>query len=218
MTKQHLIDAGSQKNIEIINPFIDVQLVQSFKRNLKEINSSFCWVMAGSIDANKNPQLFIDIAKEAKIQNLNYKFIWLFHSISDTILYSSITKQLLTEDLPVQFIQTNTYEDYLTQFSNTDGLLLTSTFESFSLVTLEALALSMPIVVNACGGVSEMLNENVASIIPLQSNINYYLTAMKLEESRGMTLASEKNQIAQAFDKKMILEKWEKLLLSESVY
>lgn len=215
ITKNHLIKAGSSQNLQIITPFIDATLIESFKVNRSiKIQEQFCWIMAGSIDDNKNPNLFIKIAIEAKNKNLPYKFIWLYNSITDYELFSDINKQLVSKNLLVQFIKTNNYNDYLTHFSKADGLLLTSTFESFSMITLEALVLEMSIVVNDCGGVNEIINHKIASVIPINSEIDLYLKAMSFELERINLLRVEKNKIAQSFDKDKILRAWEKLMIT----
>ena len=215
VTKKHLIKAGSTQTIKIINPFIDVSLIETFKVNqLVEKQKQFCWVMAGSIDDNKNPNLFIKIASEAKNRNLPYKFIWLYHSISDDVLFLDIQKQVKSKNILVEFIKTNNYKDYLTHFSKADGLLLTSIFESFSMVTLEALVLEMAIVVNDCGGVTEIISEKTASIISLNSDMDVYLKAMNFELERINEVRLEKNKITQSFDKGKILADWENLILS----
>ncbi|PBQ33854.1 hypothetical protein CNR22_19390 [Sphingobacteriaceae bacterium] len=213
ITKQHLIEAGSKKEIDVLPPFIDVDLIDSLKVE-KETRQSAktTWVMAGSIDRNKNPLLFIEIARETKKQNLPYNFVWLYNSKSEPDLFSEISAILKKEDLPVNFIQTQNYNDYIRKFSSCDGFLLTSSYESFSMATLEALALGLSLVVNDCGGVAEFLNNNLASIIALGSLPESYLKQMQFELQRAENNKSAKYALAMSFNKPQILENWEKLL------
>lgn len=211
-TKQHLLEAGSGKEISVINPFIDFNYIKTFTKNHNaDPEYPFCWVMAGSIDSNKNPKLFIEIAKLAKEQKLSYQFIWLYNTISDENLYVEVTSMAGNN---VQFIKTNNYSDYLVQFSKAEGLLLTSTFESFSMVTLEALALNKAIVVNDCGGVTEIVDNSVASIIDAGSGLYKYIDAMKKEAERVSSFNGQKLEVAQKYDKESILLQWEKVMLS----
>jgi len=212
ITKQHLMQAGSSRSIDVLTPFIDVDLINSLKKNIPD-SPVFTWVMAGSIDKNKNPILFIDIAREARNKKLPYVFVWLYHSIGEQEVFSEITALQQKEDLHVKFFQTKDYKEYIGKFSSSNGFLLTSTYESFSMVTLEALTLGMPMVLNDCGGIDEFLNEDVASVIPKGSLPEVYLEQMDLELKRSETTRSEKNKIAKTFNKTRILDNWEQLLI-----
>ncbi len=214
ITKQHLVDEGSHKNIKVINPFIDFKLIESYKKSINNNKTTICWAMAGSIDANKNPSLFISIAKEAQLKKLPYTFKWFYQSVSDEALFTNIIQSIKTNNLPVEFIKTLNYEEYLTHFSQADGLLLTSTFESFSMVTLESLTLNIAIVATDCGGINEFLSTKVASIVTINSTIDTYLEAMQNElEKRGKQI-DDKICIAKAYDKTQLLFKWSELLNS----
>ncbi|MBK6835113.1 MAG: glycosyltransferase [Bacteroidetes bacterium] len=59
------------------------------------------------------------------------------------------------------------YYDYL---NCANGFVLTSQFESFSLVTLEALYLGLPVVANDCIGVKEILQEKYGFVVKQKNN------------------------------------------------
>jgi L-malate glycosyltransferase len=213
LTKQDLIQAGASGNISVINPFIDLKKIDIFQKVPYTVaNPNTTWLMSGSIDLNKNPELFVAIALACKSRGLNYQFIWLYNSISDPLLFDSVHYKTKQFDLPIEFVKPKNNEEYLRYFSKADGFLLTSTSESFSIVTLEALAFSLALVVNDCGGVNETLHSGVASIISLGSDAETYIQAMTVELSRAADIKMNKKEIAQAFDKKNILVEWEKLL------
>lgn len=213
ITKEHLKNAGSKKDINVITPFIDLPFLKNIKaKENQEIADKFCWVMAGSIDENKNPKLFIEIAKFSASKDLPYKFVWFYNSISDALLFSKV-KQELTYLTNIEFVHTDNYNDYITHFSRGDGLLLTSTYESFSMVTLEALALNMAIVVNDCGGVREIIDENTASVVRNNSHLDFYINVMQKEVNRLEETKDLKRNSVTLFDKAVILSKWEKLML-----
>ncbi len=212
-TKQHLLNAGSTKEISIVNPFIDLEFFNQFRLYPKNVFSTrFCWLMAGSIDKNKNPELFISIARHAHSKNLPYQFTWLYNSVSDAKLFKHIQIQLKELSNTVTFIKTKNYEDYLNEINKTNGLLLTSTYESFSILTLEALAMNLAIVVNKCGGVNEIVNEKTASIVEINSSLEKYIEAMKYEIERVSFLENEKENTVLKFDKTKIIKAWEELM------
>ena len=211
ITKQQLIEAGAKKQILVINPFIDLHLVETFKRKQNK-KATINWLMAGSIDQNKNPQLFLDIANEAKKSSLPYQFIWLYNTISDKALFLSIQQQVSMKHLPVKFVETGDYNNYLQQFSEADGFILTSRSESFSMATLEALALSLQVVVSDCGGVREIANEKIASFVVPDCSAATFIEATKFELGRTGLQFDEKRDIVSRFDKNNILNQWEKLV------
>jgi L-malate glycosyltransferase len=215
VTGRHLLYSGSIKPAKIVYPFVDLNLISQYKE-IKIAGSGrvFSWVMAGSIDKNKDPELFIKIAIQSQLQNLPFRFVWLYQTVTDEMLMDKIIKQLQTQKIPVEFIKTNNYNDYLSMFSKCDGLLLTSTIESFSIVTLEAMALDLALVVNDCGGVTELVNDSFASIVPRNSPPEKYLAMMQHELSRKDPTRSLKNERSLVFDKNVILCKWEDVVLS----
>ena len=213
ITKEHLLNAGSNIKMHIINPFIDLELINKFKLGENNFSSSnFCWLMAGTIDSNKNPELFISIAKHAHEHKLQYQFVWLYNSVSDNALFASLQLQLNKLGSYIRFIKTNHYEDYLLEINKANGLLLTSSHESFSILTIEALAMNLAIVVNDCGGVREIVSEKTATIIELNSHLDVYLDAMKKEAERLVLLTREKENIVRNFDKTRALMNWEHVM------
>jgi glycosyltransferase involved in cell wall biosynthesis len=215
ITKQNLASAGAPSNtIQITTPFIDYNRLKAIEPCLPKtlIKNEYCWVMAGSIDKNKNPQLFLDIATEAYHKNLNYKFVWLYNVITDNDLLNKLNKQIAYQNLPLTFIKTKNYNEYLSHLNSADGLLLTSEFESFSIVTLEALAFGLCIVANDCGGINEIVNKNTASVITEKNNLDAFIHAMKNEIERKDSISDQKKQVARSFDKQQILKNWEELI------
>lgn len=212
ITKKHLLMAGAGKKIEVLRPFIDLKKVTSYK-SLKNT----VWAMAGSIDKNKNPALFLEIARASKARDLSHEFVWFYNSVNDNELFERVRSEVYKQSLPVDFVHTNGYDDYLDNFSKCTGLILTSTFESFSLVTLEAMALQMLLVLNDCGGVNEVVTSELASILPLNSSPEKYLDAMQKEMERLELTASGKTKQAEKFDKETTLKIWRDLISDELI-
>jgi glycosyltransferase involved in cell wall biosynthesis len=138
----------------------------TYRKQLKINDSTFVWTMVGSIDENKNPKLFIDIAVELKKANCDFKLLWIGSSVSGPIGEMEYVNYAIEKGVSDAIIwKTNVNNNYLNYFNCADGFVLTSKLESFSLVTLDALLLGLPVVANNCIGVNEILNGEYGKVI-----------------------------------------------------
>jgi UDP-glucose:(heptosyl)LPS alpha-1,3-glucosyltransferase len=213
-SKQVLESYNAISPIEIVNPTADYsgfnfneELYHAFRKKLN-IDNEFVWVMSGSYDDNKNPQLFIETAAELKKRTSNFKMLWISsgspNSVSE-LIYKSFAKKMDVEDKIVWLESKDSYYEY---FNCADGLLLTSKLESFSLVTLEALHLGLPIVANNCIGVNEILNNEYGAVINDATAILLCEEMMKVMGSPSSRNISIGETIAQRFNIDMIKNKW----------
>ena len=174
LTKKGLLDNGCKVPIQVIYPGLDFSSLHSAykavsKASIKQTygipNNSFVWLMSGTIDQNKNPLLFVETAALVVHSNPNAFFVWV-GKVNDASLYSKAIA--LANDLGVankiKWVAEQSHK-YYEVCCMVDGFLLTSSKESFSLVTLEAMAIGLPIVANDCGGVSELLGEGIGTIV-----------------------------------------------------
>jgi glycosyltransferase involved in cell wall biosynthesis len=183
----------------------------AYKAYRKKINiddSTFVWTMVGSIDENKNPKLFIDIALELKKENGDFKLLWIGSSSlgqAGEMEYLNYAKEKGVSDFIIW--KTNVNDDYLNYFNCADGFVLTSNLESFSLVTLEALLLGLPVVANNCVGVNEILNGEYGKVI---DNCD----ALKMSEEMRSIMDQTKtrdSQIGRSLAEKFDIMIWQKV-------
>jgi len=162
---------GRRDNIEVCYSTIDPKRISWSSEKSKEIRRSlgvgddtFVWATAGSLDPNKNPVRFVEIAAEMLAQSLDVHFMWLGQSVTGYGLYAREKARDLGLDGKVNFTGalTDEYYDYL---NAADGLVVTSFQESFSIVTAEAAYLGKPVVAFDCGGVSEIVREGMGTIV-----------------------------------------------------
>lgn len=125
----------------------------------KELNINQDTKIIGNVsrvDEQKNPFLFVDIAKEYLKNNDNTLFVW----IGDGRLKEqaiNYVKKLNLED-KVKFIGFRENGiDYLNDF---DLLLLTSNWEGVPITILEAIELNIPIFSTDVGGIKEIIGES----------------------------------------------------------
>ncbi len=211
---------GRIKNIEICYPSVETSAIKpnagDYKKYRKKLNvdeTTFLWVMSGSLDENKNPFLFIEIAKELLKKKNNVKFLWIGGTAN-----KSFEKQCINETdsalLKEKIIWLGDVADeYYRYFSSADGFVLTSNKESFSLVTVEALLLGLPIVTQNCGGVLEILKNDIGKIVEKKNNAVLMATEM-IHFMDGVYIVDKTKQLERAkeFDSATIAQHWNGIL------
>ena len=127
---------------------------------------AFIWSMIGTLDKNKNPLRFIEIAHHIIVKQPESHFMWI-GKINDHALYAqaqSLSKKYQIES-NIHWIGAIHHPEYYRYVNSADGFILTSNKESFSLVTIENLALGKPVVAFNCGGVSEIINDEIGHVL-----------------------------------------------------
>ncbi len=142
------------------------------------------WITVGNMDANKNPILFVEVAKEVLKEFPETTFTWIGGDLE-----SPIGKQVLTEksgDLEgsIRFVgwQDECYHDYI---NDADGYLCTSKNESFGISVLEAAYRGIPVVSTRCGGPQETLTED---LITSAKDDHHGLSELIIKVMRGEIL------------------------------
>ncbi len=219
-TKQLVQQYGRTKPIELCYPAIDTKKIVSdseikktYRHKLNISDDAFVWAMCGTLDENKNPELFIDIAFELLKTKPNAIFLWIGATSDDDFLHicESIAHQKNITDNIIWMDSVG--EEYQNYFNCADGFVLTSKKESFSLVTLEALLLGFPVVTHDCGGVKEILREDVGTIVKEKNNVSQFAEAMIQFMDNGNTYDKTKGIIrAQEFDISIWSQKWNAIL------
>lgn len=164
--KDYITILGRKKNIGVLYPGLDFSKFQLATDNINPRKilgfnkKEFIWGMSGDLTINKNPKAFIEIAKII-IKKYNFiRFVWLGVGEKNAY-YIYLQKLLLSEGLEklVLFVdkQDTDYYEYLNII---DAFVLTSSYESFSLVAKEASCFKIPVVSFPCGGVEEAVPQN----------------------------------------------------------
>jgi glycosyltransferase involved in cell wall biosynthesis len=209
---------GRTKPIEIVYPALSEELVakKSFsdKRSFYHIpQESFVWVMCGTLDLNKNPFLFIEIANELRKLNSNFKMIWVGGKVGGSDLDKQCDNRIQKEHLGdhVQFIG-HTGAEFYDHFAMANGFVLTSQFESFSMTTLEALYLQLPVVANDCVGVNEVLGDEFGYVVRQKNDAREFAEKMNGIMNAPQQDGAKLRQRALTFNIETISEKWNNIL------
>jgi glycosyltransferase involved in cell wall biosynthesis len=163
---------GRIKKIETVYPGIDfTRIITTKDRNTvcSEFQipvRSIIIGMSGSLDRNKDPRIFVETAVRLLRKNPDYFFVWIGGKLStgDTyyaqqlaLFYGISDKVLFTGQLQAQA--------YYNCLQAVDCFFLTSQFDSFPLVMLEATYLKKPVIGFNSGGISEFIQEGTGIVI-----------------------------------------------------
>ena len=212
---------GRKDRIKICYPSIDTSLIKKhndirieYRNHLNIKPEEFVWIMSGTLDENKNPILFIEIANELAKLNPNILFIWIGQIQNrelEKICNQKVSSLGLNNKIKWIF---NAGSDYYNYFNCADGFVLTSKKESFSLVTIEALLFSLPIVAQDCEGVKEILQQDIGKIVKQKNDAEVMANEM-LKFMNGEYIVNKELQTQRAceFDISIWATKWNNILL-----
>ena len=208
-----VMNFGRTKHIQIIYPCLNFSNIKISKPNLRKdynFDNDFVWLMSGTLDSNKNPFLFVDIAHELKKSNQSFKMVWLGNASSNNNIVNQFKSYIIKKKCSDVIVWINEPSDnYYDYFNMANGFVLTSKLESFSLVTLEAIYLGLPVVANNCVGVSEILENKFGYVSTEKSNATEMVNAM-LKYMNNEILFNKKTLMQRAlqFDSNIIGEEW----------
>jgi glycosyltransferase involved in cell wall biosynthesis len=157
------IELGGNKNIEhkseVIYPgteFIDKAEIYEHKTKLRKSLGLDCDDLVigtiGRVDFQKNPEKFVEIAKNFVSINKKSKFLWIGKgSLKDKIM------NLIDEyNLKNHVIFTGFVDDVELYFSIFDIFILTSRYEGLPITIIKALSLGIPVVSFKINGVHDL--------------------------------------------------------------
>lgn len=209
---------GRRDRIEIVYPPLSEELTGKTKfidkQNAMGVSEEdFVWVMCGTLDSNKNPFLFLEIASELKKREASFKMVWIGGKSDDSDIDVQCAQKVKELQLvnEVRFISDvkNEFYDY---FSRADGFVLTSQFESFSLTTLEALYFQLPVVANDCVGVKEILGTEFGYIVREKNNAKEFASKMLDYMSKPLMNEEKLKQRALDFSIDKISARWNEVM------
>ncbi len=188
-----------EKNISIVNPPLlqhPTQKINLLEKCSIPTKKTKIWGMAGRMDTNKNPFLFIEICELLINQDDTFHFIW-FGGNPNSTIYQYCVKLIHQKKLTNHISLINTQpEDLINYMTGLSGIVLTSFYESFSLIALEGMSLNLPVVSHNNGGIIDVLgidydyvpaytaNKYANMIIQLETIPEYRTKLIELGKSR----------------------------------
>ena len=188
------------KIICIGNP-INTQEISDKIKGLK-IEKKYDICCVARITEQKNPFKFIEIIKNLTKKNKNIKAIW----VGDGELRDEVNKKIKEEKLEKNIQLVGFQKNPYIYMAESKVFLLTSDWEGFGLVAVEALTLGLPCVVSNVGGLKEIVNnkcgelcinnnEYVNEIFKLLNDNNYYNLKSKSSIETAISLNNIKKYI-----------------------
>jgi L-malate glycosyltransferase len=199
------------KNIEAVT-----REPMSIRHSLGVSGADFLWATSGSTDINKNPVKFVEIVYElTKKRGYAAHFVWLGCNLhSGLSVYCQRYANQLGVDGNITWLASIADESlYYSYLCAANAFLLTSTKESLSLVTLEALYLKKPIVSFNCGGISEIINDSVDGFIVNSWDVSNFVDKMILIMSNSLNHNTQSDHtFKEKFDIKNQIKNWNMIL------
>lgn len=150
-------------SVEVSDVVSSAERARAVRRSLNVGENTFVWAMSGSIDPNKNPHAFLELARELLGRGLDVHFIWLGGGGRGYRPFVEGRTELLRLGERVSWVGARV-EDYYDYLNAADAFVLTSFRDSFPLVLVEAAALGKPIVSFNSGGVKEFVRPGMGAV------------------------------------------------------
>ena len=210
---------GRREQIEVCYPTIDISRIKSTQGAAAEVRAHlgvpsdvFLWAMSGAQDPNKNPLLFVEVARSMIALDPRVHFMWIGGLETGYSIYVKEYAKSLGLDRHISWVpaQGEGYYDFLNAI---DGFVLTSSRESFSLVTVEAAALGKPVVAFDCGGINEIFRPAMGILIENSRSASDLVSAMhKVMRGEAGFDAQTARERAASFDVSVGVKPWENLV------
>lgn len=208
---------GRVKPIEICYPAIRTSQIKKDEKayflKRKELGiaeNTKLWVMAGTLDDNKNPQYFLEAAQAVLQKNPTCKFMWIGGTPNKNF-ENSLKNKAIELKIADSIIWTGEIKnDFYAYFNCADGFMLSSKKESFSLVTLEALLYGLPVVANDCEGVREIVGKDYGKIVANAKEMAEEIIRINSLDCKTDTALLRKR--AEEFELEKTGKQWNKLL------
>ncbi|HRS66531.1 MAG TPA: glycosyltransferase, partial [Spirochaetia bacterium] len=126
----------------------------------------FIFLSIASLDINKNQNTLLEAFAEQFKNNKNIKLIIVGNGPLKNYLIDK-SKQLNVEE-QVIFFGSATREQVKLLYNSSDAFVLSSKYETFGVVLIEALSCGLPVIATKCGGPESIItNENVGELVAI---------------------------------------------------
>lgn len=210
---------GRTDGVELCPPALDTAAivagvpVAEMRRRLGFPSDAFIWAMAGTLDPNKNPSLFVDLAERVIAARPNCRFIWIKGGTEINGYQVFCRMKARSRGLADRIVWTDTVRsDYYAHLGVCDAFVLPSARESFSLVSAEALWLGKPVAAFDCGGVVDVVPAG-GGIIVRPYDTDALVTAMLRIVDGGFAFdaAGARRAIGRC-DQSVVAARWQELI------
>jgi len=212
------------KKIKVIYNGIDVEnfincLVKK-ENKLKELginNYDKIVTTVGRVNEQKGHIFFVKAAELVLKKFPDTNFLIIGNSQVDKDLYQKLIKIIKNKNLGNKIIFTGVRQDVPEILAVSDVFVLSSIYEGFALVTIEAAMASLPIVATDVGSIRQIVNNGENGLIVPPKDINALANGIKFilsDEDRAKKMGLKGKRIAKKFTIEKTVSEYEKLYLS----
>lgn len=163
-------DCMKKKSVVIGNP-IDTSIIKE-KANIKKVDEKYDILFIGRLTEQKNPIRFINLIKKIVDDIPDIRCA----CIGDGNLYEECKRHIEKLNLNKNIKLYGFLENPYTYLKEAKLLCITSEWEGFGLVAIEALSLGVPVLTTGVGGLSEIVNNKCGKIC---NNDEEYISEIK---------------------------------------
>ena len=158
--KEGMIRQGVNKEIVILQNAIKYKE----KTAVKETKGMTFLIVADLMDEIKNITGVLEALKELKLEHSHFKLIIIGDGPDSRILKEKTIA--LDIETQVSFVGRMVQQEVQDYFLIADCLIVNSNYETFSMVTIEAILTGVPVIASRCGGPEQFVNAKNGLLIP----------------------------------------------------
>ena len=156
-----LLEEYTKSHINILPNIVDEYFFE--KRFLKQNKEEFIFLNIASLDENKNQTLLIETFAKVAKKKKNVSLRIAGSGIMEIQLKKLVQK--LKIEKKVVFLGRIEQEKVRDEMMHADSFVLTSNYETFGVVLIEALACGTPLIATKCGGPEDIVNISNGKLI-----------------------------------------------------
>jgi glycosyltransferase involved in cell wall biosynthesis len=162
------------QNIGLLPNIVDDYYFSLSHTKKNKCSDAFTFLNIGSIDSNKNHELLIrSFAGQFRSSNVKLKI----GGVGPLLNYlKDLTKRLNIKN-QVFFLGMLSQSEVREEMTNADCFVLSSKYETFGVVLIEALACGTPVIATRCGGPEDIVNDSNGILVDVD-NIEQMQDAM----------------------------------------
>lgn len=199
----NILEEYTKTNIDLLPNIVDNFFFQ--KKFQDKISKNFIFLHIASLDKNKNQELLIKSFE--KIAKLN-------HNVYLNIAGSGYMKKYLeslVKKLDIQkqvnFLGRISQEKVRDEMMKSNCFVLSSNFETFGVVLIEALACGLPLIATECGGPKDIVNKKNGILIKTNNQLELKKAMLYMyENSYKYDREKLRNDAKERFGEKAFIE------------
>jgi glycosyltransferase involved in cell wall biosynthesis len=198
-------DLDSALDISIVPNLVDTDFFTPIVGLTRE-NKNTRFLAIGNLNKNKGHEMLIEAFKKVFEKNQNIELFIAGEGPQKNALKEMISELKLTNK--VALLGQLNKEQIVKVIQSSDCLVHNSSFETFGVVLIEALACGIPIIATKCGGPEDIYREGLGYLINVENKNELYNAMIDFLGNRNKFVANLlRNHVVENYSKKSIAQK-----------